>query len=279
MKIFTQIKNSIYNKEYYNTVVLNETLGKSIKYLAKLSLVVAFIGVLVFSFSIPKLKSEIKKGIATFAERYPNDLVVSINNGIAQINKPEPYIVKLPENLLNKDDTKSLKIDNLITVNTGESFNLDKFREYSTLSLLTKKELVMMQSEKGDVSILPLSNMGNVEITKAFVLEKEAWAYKALPWAMTALVPLIYPFIFLGIFISTLISLFFYAAIVWVILKSKKVKVNYLLSYQVALHAVTPILIIGAFGIYLAPLNSMFIRTVILIAIVYFNFNKNEVSE
>lgn len=275
MKIFKQIKSSIYDKEYYKNTVLNETFKESLKYLAKLSLVVALFGVIIFSFSIPTISKAIKNGVSSFVSDYPDDLVVSIKDGNATINKPEPYTVKMPAGFIDSSDSKSLKINNLITINTTEPFNLDKFRSYSTITLLTKNDLILMQTERGQVKILPLSDMGNIEITKTLVLEKEIYINKILPWVMKAMVPLGYIVIFIGVFTSSLIILFFYAVFVWALLKIKGMKLSYIRSYQVALHASTALLIYGAFSMFLGPLDNVVTRILILAVIIYLNFDNN----
>ncbi|HEY5587926.1 MAG TPA: DUF1189 family protein [Candidatus Paceibacterota bacterium] len=273
MKIFTEIKNSIYNKKYYNTTVLNQSLRTSIKYLAKLSLLVAIIGVVIFAISIPFLSSTIKKSASSFVSSYPDDLVVSIKDGNASVNRTEPYMVKVPNDLINTDNSNSLKIENLVTINTTEPFTIDKFHQYSTLSLLTKKELVLMQSNKGEVKVMSLSDLGNIELTKTYVLEKEVLLNKILPWIMAILIPVLYVGMSLGIFIGTIIILFFYAAIVWFVLKIKGIKVSYKKAYQIALHASTLLIIFGAFSSFFSLLNNSFVRSLILIIIIYLNFD------
>ena len=52
--------------------------------------------------------------VSSFAADYPEDLVISIKDGNANINKTEPYIVKVPENLIDLKDSAPLKIDNLL---------------------------------------------------------------------------------------------------------------------------------------------------------------------
>jgi hypothetical protein len=275
MKIFTQIKNSIYNKEYYNTTVLNQPLRTSVKYLAKLTLLVSLLGIIIFSFSIPTINKEIKKSVSSFVVNYPEDLIVSINNGIATINREEPYIVKMPESLIESNGSKPLNIDNLLIINTLEPFSSDKFKADSTLFLLTKTDIVSIKNESGEINILPLSEFDNIEINKNFVLDKEILVYKILPWVMASIIPLGFMGIFIGIFAGTLVILFFHAVLVLIILKIKGIKIDYKKSYQIALHASTLLLIIGIFNSYLGPLNNIFVKFLILSIIVYINFDKN----
>lgn len=272
MNIFIQIKNSIYNKEYYQSTVLNQSLRESIKYLAKLCLLLALLGSIIFAFSLPKLFLNAKNTLTSIAVDYPDDLVVSLKGGNVSINRPEPYIVKMPSNLTKINDSQSAKIDNLIVVNTTEPFNLDKFKEYSTFSLLTKSEFISMQNNNGEIKILSLSKFGNMEITKTWILEKEVMIKKILPWLIFLIIPVVYGGMFVGIFIGTLGILFLSAVIVWIISKIKKMNLSYKKSYQVALYASTILLILSIFYRYLEFLNYLFIKLLIFIIIVLINF-------
>jgi len=283
MNIFTQIKNSVYNKEYYQSTVLNQPLGVSIKYLMKLSLLLALVGSIIFSISLPHLFSSAKSTVTSLATDYPEDLIVTFKDGNASINKPEPYFVKIPDSLREIDDSKQLnvenRIENLIVINTTEAFSINKFKEYNTASLLTKTELISMQSNNGEIKITPISKLGNVEITKSWILDKESIFMKALPWIVSLIIPVIFVGISIGIFVGTLMMLLFSALIVWIILKIKKVNISYKKSYQVALHASTIILIISIFGKYLGPFNNFSVNLLIFVVIIIINFSGYPKSE
>lgn len=272
MNIFHQIKNSIYGKEYYRSVVLNQSTGESVKYLAKLCLLVALLGALVLSFSLPTLNKKIKSGVVSFVASYPEDLVLSVKNGNASINRPEPFIVKIPNYLIDDSNSKPA-VDNLIVVNTTEPFSLDKFMTYSTFSLLTKTELITRQPDNGEMRIMPLSKFGNFEITKTWLLDKEVMLMKILPWAIFSLIPLVYLGIFIGIFVGSLIILFLYALIAFIIFKIKKIDITYKKSYQVALHASTILIILGIFSTYVGFLGNFWLKLLILIIIIIINFD------
>lgn len=274
MNIFIQIKNSVYNKEYYKSVVSTESFGQSLKYLVKVCLLISLLGVVIMTCFIPSVSNKIKSGMSSALASYPDGLVVSIKDGNASVNQPEPYLVKMPASMTNTSDPNAIKIVNILTINTSEPFNLDKFKEYSTISLLTKKELVVIDGNKGEMKILPLSSFGNVEINKAWLFDKEAYLIKIIPGLAIFVLAMAFIGIFVVGLIGTLIILLFSAFIAWIILKIKGIKVSYKKSYQIALHASTLILIISVFGKLFKPLDNIWIKIIILIVIVSLNFDK-----
>ncbi|HAE36392.1 MAG: hypothetical protein UR85_C0001G0013 [Candidatus Nomurabacteria bacterium GW2011_GWF2_35_66] len=274
MNIFIQIKNSIYNKEYYKTTVLEEPLRQSIKYLAKLSLLIAFLLSVIFLASMPFMIKAIKTNLTSFTETgYPDGLVVSIKNGSASVNQPEPYFIKVPDSIKSDLSSSSTKIENLMVINTSEPFSLDKFKEYATFSYLTKNEVVMM-GENNEIKIISLSKFGNADITKPWILEKQALLYKLLPVILIFLVLMAFIFIFIFEFIGSLVILLLYALVVWGLMSIKGIKLTYGRSYQIAIHAITLVVFIGLIGQFIKPLNNFFVKLLILIIIVYLNFEK-----
>lgn len=268
MNIFTKIKNSIYNKEYYKSTVLTESFGESIKYVIQVALVFALFASVFFAFLTPKILNSIKEMVSSVVVDYPEDLVVSIKNGKASVNRPEPYFVKVRKSFMGDGS-----IENMMVINTTESFDSLKFKEYKTFSLLTKNEIVVIE-ESGEIKILPLSNFGNIEISKSWIIEKQDWLFKSLPWFMVGMFFLLYIGIFFLEFIVAMVTLLLYALMVWLILKIKKIDVSYGRAYQVAAHAGTIIMPLVFFGLYLKPLNNIFLKLAILAFIVYLNFDR-----
>ena len=278
MSIFTQIKNSIYNKDYYKNVVLNETPKESIKYLAKLVLLVALLATIMFAFILPPIFKIVKIGVSSVATNYPDELVLSIKNGEASINQPEPYIIKTPSYLINLNKSEKPLPENLVVINTTEPFDLNIFRESKTSSLMTKTEIAFIQPDNDEMRILPLYKFGNIEINKNWILNKQSLIVELLPWVMIMSIPVIYIGVFVGIFVGMLIALFLYALIVFLIFKIKKLDVSYKKSYQVALHASTLIIFLSLFTTTLGSMG-FFMRMIILIVIIFLNFSENSVPK
>lgn len=278
MKIFTNIKNSIYNKEYYRSSVMTETFGQSIKYLVKLCLVIAIVGALIFTIVVPFFGGKIKSEINSAVDSYPADLTITINNGEASINQPVPYIYKMPTEA-NTADNKS-NYENLVVIDTNQSFSMDKYKEYKTYVLLTKSEIVYPENNKDGLKIMALSTFGNVVINQDWLRTKVEVIMKYLP----VLLPVLFIFIFIGLFlinfIGELIILLLYALITWLILHLKGIKTSYQRAYQVSIHAVTLILILFLVSFAVSSFDNFFVKILVLAIVIIVNFDKpTEVDE
>lgn len=273
MNIFEQIKNSIYSKVYYKETVLTESVNQSIKYLAKVSLLIATLGVVIMTCFIPTTFNHVKSLMTSSISYYPEDLTISINQGVASINRPEPYFIKVPATFLNPQNPAAVKISNLLTINTAEPFNIDKFKEYGTVILLTQKELISVDNS-GSIKITSIAKFPNVIITKDWLRDKEVYLVKMLPIIAVLVLILAFILLFIVQFLGILITLFLYALLVWALLKIRGQEVTYKKSYQVAVHASTLILLVNLIGLFVAPINNFLLKILILILIIYLNFDK-----
>ena len=276
MKIFTQIKNSIYNREYYKSTVMTETFGQSLKYLVKVCVLIAIIGSLVLTGVLPFFNNQIKSGLVSVVENYPTDLKITIANGQASINQPVPYIYKMPASATKNE----LKYDNLIVIDTGESFSVDKYKNYSTYVLLSKTEIVYPENNKSGLKITSLSDFGNVEITQDWLRAKQDIIMKYFPVALPIIFILLFIGFFLFNFIGELIILILYALIIWLVLSLKGIKTSYQRAYQVSIHAVTLILILFIVSFAVNAFDNFFVKILVLVIVVIVNFDKpNQMAE
>ena len=127
MNIFKEIKSSVLDKEYYQSIISERSFRSSLRYLSKLLLLISLVTVLAFIVKMPSISSLIKENVSKIVTNYPEDLTITFKDGIASINKPEPYSMRLPEDWIDSQDTKSGKIENLLVINTKEPFTTDAF--------------------------------------------------------------------------------------------------------------------------------------------------------
>ena len=212
---------------------------------------------------------------------YPNDLVITIKDHKASINKPEPYVVSLPVDWANKtastmpsENTKG-DYDNVLVVDTKNEFSLDKYNSYKTFAWLTKDSVVITDN-KG-IRVMPLSNVTDLVLDKTkvndFVTLGTSFFAKLVYLLPLALLLVVYLAL-----IGKLVYLLFGALIIWIISKVKGWGLNYGKSYQIGLHAITLPIIINAlvgvlgiiFGFSLPP--SAF--SAIFVVVVLVNLNK-----
>lgn len=275
MNIFIQIKNSVYGKEYYKSTVLVESLRSSIKYLLKIVAIFALVMMIILVVSAPSMVKVVKGIVSSTITSLPDDFVLSVKEGAATLNQPMPFVIKLPEALKNLDkekatlDSNKVNFDNLIVINTDESFYLDKFKEYSTFLLLTKSEFSVFSSN-GEVKVTSLSNASkaNIAITKPWLLEKQSQIYKAIPWVSVVVILFVYIMMFIFGFIANAVVCFLYALAVWFFYKKSGTDITYGRAYQVAIHASTLTLFVGLI------LSNFFFKLLILMVIIYINYDK-----
>jgi hypothetical protein len=271
MKLFKEIKNSIYNPAYYRTVVQEERFKNSIKYLAKVSLLASLACAIVVAISLPFLYKTLKTEAAKAVTAYPDDLVVSIKGGTASINKPEPYAIPMLPSWKEFHTPKNPAKESIIVIDTTKAFNLDDFRSYSAYALLTKTDLILPKDPSGGAQIIPLAKVHDVVITKALLLEKEAKLITLLPALMVFILACAYVGFFILNFIGTLIMLLIFACFIWLLAKAKGEALTYKKAYQVGLHASTIVLFLNILGLFISALSPFFIKLVAILLIVYIN--------
>lgn len=263
MNIFKQIKNSVYGPEYYKEVVANKKLRSSIKYFAKLSLLIASLFVVGAIITWPLVSKMAKQGLNSVVAMYPSDLEINIVNGQASINQPEPYFIK------STDGKESFAV-----INTKEDFSISKFRSYNVPFMLTKTELVGVKDEgTGQLQIMPLPK-DDIKIDKALVLKTQDWLVNKLPTIFIWVLVFGFMALFLASFSGTLVLNLIYAFGIWIMFKVIKRDLSYKKSYQVGIHAVTFVTLISLvtfFGI-LNFLDGFFVKLFVTLIIVYINF-------
>lgn len=265
MNIFQQIKSSVYGKEYYKDVVSNMRLSSSIKYLAKFCLLIVALGVVAAVIFLPTMSKLAKKGITSTVALYPDDLEVTIAQGKASINQPEPYFIK-------GQDGK-----NLVVVDTKSESSISKFREYGAFAMLSATEIIALKDTgTGQLQVMPLPKE-DVVLTKALAVEGQDWLINALPWIFAMIILIGAVFLFLANFVGSLIVLFIYALAIWVMSKVCKWNLSYKKSYQVGIHAMTLVSVlslVALFGVY-KFFDNFFLKLIVVLVVTYINLRKD----
>lgn len=270
MQCLLNIKNSIYNPQYYSEV-LTKRFSYSLKHYFLFSLCLSLILSAYFFVSfvgeIKMFADNIESKITNY---YPEELKIEIKDGKASSNVPEPYFLKMPSEMKSEKDPN---FQNFLVIDTKGQFSMDKFNSYQTASLLTEDFLVYYNDKKG-ITIQPLKDIPN------FVLDRknlEFYANKIKPF-----LKLIYPLSFIAIFLANLSALLFWlvyllfaALLVWLAAKIKGMKIGYLNSYKLGIHLLTlGILINFAAKLFHASVPIPFFFTILLIVLAFLNIKK-----
>lgn len=273
MKILKEIQSNIYNKAYYKDIP-NETFGKSVKYLMKLSLVAALISLAIFAVVSRNLPSIIRTEVTNLVNQYPEDLIINVTNGEVSTNQEEPYKIPMASDTKEFMSTTSAdgEYTNVLVIDTKNEFSLGKLKEYATFSMLTKGEIVVRDMDTGEIRIFPLTDVESLEISKPWLLENTSKVLKAMPIILIVIIPFVYIAFWMFFFIGTMIANLFFALLIWIISNIKKLGLTYKKSYQIGLHAATMYVAINILSMFIPPINDFVIKTLAVILIVWINF-------
>jgi hypothetical protein len=234
MEIFKKIKNSVYGPDYYNEVA-NRPFSYSLKYFFLLILIFSFLMTVVVSAkAIPQIKSAVGYFLESVIQRYPSELEITLTGGKASVNVEEPYFLGMPKKWEGA-------YQNILVIDTKNSFSVEKFVEYNTACLLTETSLVCYDNK--DIKITPLKSAPDITINKDKILSLVG-RFKSFAWVIY---PALIIAVFCGIFSAysfRLVYLLIFALLVLLIAKIKKMDLGYKKSYQIGLHLLTlPIII------------------------------------
>ena len=273
MKIFKDIKNSVYSPQFYSHKK-TESGSKAFWYFIKLSLIISLCGTLLMSIVlIPALMFGLsQENITKIASYYPQDLEVVIKQGIASTNVAEPYAIAIPSTFVPKNTPGTTHIPkNIIVINTKATFDMTSFEAADAFAFLTKDSLIVRDDQKGKVTIQSLKEMPDVQLNKAKIT---GWI-SMVPTLLKVIIPSLVVMIYVGLFLLIVISKLFLISIAAILLfvagKITKSQVTYSQWFKLGLYAVTPLIVIEiialGFGIDLAWYVSM----LVLLATVFVN--------
>lgn len=240
MNFWGKIKNSIYGPSYYRNIN-SESFSDSLKYFFLFIVLVAFLLMIFYvALAIPKIKSFLDVAPSKLLNYYPDDLEITIKDGIASTNLQDPYVFRMPNSLSGKN------YENLLVLDTENQFSLENFYGQNTLCLLSQDKLACYD-EDGSLKITPLKGIDFVfseQILLSFIS-------KIKPYFSLIYLLLIIS-IFLGFFLSLssrLVYMLIFALVILAVARIKKADLNYKKSYQAGLHLMTlPIIVTSILG-------------------------------
>lgn len=272
MKLFQDIKNSVYNPDFYREL-LSRPLSYSLKYFFLLGVLLTLINTIIVSFDlIPSAGAFFSSVGPKVLQYYPDDLTITIKNGHASANVQEPYFLAMPVELKSNEPAvaSSTPPENFLVIDTKNPFSVDQFRADKTILLLTYDSFVY--EKNGGITIQPLDRIGDWTIDKGGIksfLDKINPYLRYLPWIFTLI-------FFIGYYIGFMFHLVYFllfALVVWVIARIGKSKLTYGKSYRVAIHAATLSLILSYLVLPVIPrLSIPFLFTIIALIVTFINF-------
>ncbi len=272
-EIVDNIQKSIYGPEYYQSL-LTQPIGKSFKYFFALaSLLVVFLTIIS---SIPLVANANKfahEFPAKFFAYLPDDLRVTITNGVASTNVTEPYFLPIPDELKGPIGTKEEMI-NIAVIDTATPFSLNQFNSYKA-ALWLGRDQIAYRDNSGSVKIEELGKNTNFVLNEQKLRDFES---RVSPY-YGLVGPLIVIVIFLALcigFLFNLAYLLFGALLIMLLGYLMKLQLSYAVSYKIGLHAITLTLLFDAMLSMSSIVNIRipFLGTAIMLAVVYLNLKK-----
>lgn len=227
---------------YYKDIV-KAPFSFSLKYLFFLSFVINIVSGIIFSQTIfkfiPQIPEKVEQIKKIAKEFYPDDLIITLNNGKLRTNVDEPYFIEFPA---NSNTDKNLV--HLITIDTKAS--VEDIKKYKTAVLVTDNALVFPDKNAG-YRIQFLSDIkGYYSInqhTYNMIISKFFPYLNYLPYVAYTLIIasiLIFPFFMalLSLF-GHLIYVLIMGLALWLMVKLMKLEMSYGKIIQLSLHGLT----------------------------------------
>lgn len=251
---FKTLGASLYSPRFY-TEIPKHTFGRAFWFFARLALltsagIMLMVGVPILAVLLGSAGNLDEK----ILEAYPDELVITINQGKVSTNVEEPYSIPIPftDNELQKFPSE-FRAQNLIVIDTKTPFTSAQFEAYKTLAWLTQDSLFFYNSEEAEIGGYPLKNVKKLEITEQAVQTFVEKVMGMMKW----LAPMIGLMMWAMLWTGTILWGLGYALLLAVLISILKSvlgqNASYGASYLTALYAMTWAVV---FNILLTGLNA-----------------------
>lgn len=178
-ELFINLKNSFYNPSFYSSLS-SASIGKGLGFISFWSFIGAVVAVAVIAVQAAPEMSKFSP--LTYVEsHYPDELVITIDGGIATTNVEEPYTIVLEEG-----GSDSRASSSIMVLDTKRDLTLSDIKAYDAAFLLTKDTVIVKKSE-GETRMFPLSEVKHFELDKDLALE---YAEKSIFWFKVLIIPI-----------------------------------------------------------------------------------------
>jgi len=248
---FGTFKAAIYSPEFYASIP-KRTNGKAFGYFVLITLLYTAALAATFWFGVvQKWDFDSNEIVESALDIFPEELVITIEDGTASVNKDEPVVIEAPKvwsaffDGFNEEAEKQ-DVKNILVVDTQNEFSISQFRDYETLMWLTEDSLFYMDDDAGDVSGFNLDQVEDIEIDKEMVVGFKDTALKIVEFFLPMMMAIGFVVVFIALGIWNLLYLLFLALFILVIRTSLNLDASYGLSYKTGLYAMTFIYVAGA---------------------------------
>jgi len=268
------IRASIYSPAFYREL-LGKPFSSSVKYYLALIIILAVVHAAVLSYTfVPLARSFLENLGPKVLEFYPDNLVITIDDGVASSNVEEPYRLGWPEGFETPPQFRD--VGNFIVVDTRNTFELERFRGEDTMFLLSKDAIAYRTD--GGVDIQILDRVPDATVDKSLVQSLVRNA-ESLPQIAAPFIVFLLFFGALLVLLSNLVYLLFGALLIWGFSYIRKTPLGYKKSYQVGIHAMTLGILLSSLAfIFYPPAGFPFGFTLLLLVVAWVNLEPERAS-
>lgn len=225
---------------------------------------------------VPLVNTSLNDFSRNLLSYYPDELVLTINQGVVSTNVDEPYYLPMPA-VMRAHVATSTDLQYLAVIDTHTPVSVEQFKAYKA-GFWVSKEYLVADDNTGGIRITKFGPQVTYTLNEQSVQDMLSAVQPFFKFVAPMLVIVIFVAMLLS-FVLNLLYLLFGALLVLLMGKVMKQNWTYGTAYRLCLHATTLPLIVGlAFS--LLPLgagNIPFLSTVLLLLVVYFNFYKTPV--
>lgn len=230
--------SSLFPTDKYYQKIPEHSLGFSLKYFFTLVILITFFAnMATYGIFYPEKKvNNIKMGVDELLNSFPKDFKLSIKNGTLTTNFERPYRFWWAG------------IANPIIV-IDEAANLQELADYKSLLAFNKNNMLGKNVKNGKYEVTPINVKTSLDVNYSMVQEAKKTVgdvYKLMPFLWVILVFIIYMILPVVLTAIKITYLLFGTLLVYVIFKLINNKLEFLKTFQLALHAATVPTVLGA---------------------------------
>lgn len=253
---FKSIPASVYSPSFYAGIA-GRSFWKGFWYFMGVSFFVLLVWALLFVLApYLKHKEAIHSTVDSIVHFYPEELVLTIQDGKLSSNVEEPYSFKLTDLISTETWNANFKegfeegisegmpasVDvedlSLVVIDTQTPYSLEQFYQHKTLIWITS-DVVYVMAENNKIEAMPLAEAPNMVINKALVDETMETALQGVQSALPTVIFFCFILAFLGMVVFRMVYLLFYALVLFVTCRLMKLPYDFGASYKMGFYAIT----------------------------------------
>lgn len=246
---FRTLKASFYSPEFYGGLD-KQTGGRAFWFFVRITAL--YLGLVAIMLGVAWANNDAfrwEKLADALVDVYPEELVVTFQDGKASVNVEEPFFIDFPEvwmSIIQPDAAAGEQKDgpeeaapHLLVIDTKTPFSVPVFREYDTVAWLAEDSLYYLGQEDGEVRGVELGKVKNMEFTRASMEELGEKTVTAVQKMFPAILSAVAVLVFLFFVAWELIYLLVLAVLIAVMRSMLNLPAEFGLSYKTGLFALS----------------------------------------